>query len=74
MQLLASNRPLYDATVRLYHIVSCCPPGVQVLASNSFLYDATIMEYWANYSTTSPNASYALWPYTMDDGIVQARD
>ena len=47
-------------------------PAVRAnLAAEGMLYDSSIIEFYAPDSTTSPNASTRLWPYTMDQGIPQ---
>ena len=43
----------------------------KILSSNGFLYDSSMVEFLGELSETSKTFSQRLWPYTMDNGIIQ---
>lgn len=47
------------------------PKVREILQKNGFEYDSSINEYVAYGSTTTPNLSNRMYPYTMDHGIPQ---
>lgn len=47
------------------------PQVRSILQKNSFLYDSSIIEHMGSHSSTSKNFEQRLWPYSMDNGIIQ---
>ena len=47
------------------------PKQRAILLKNNMLYDSSIIDFISSQSTTTKNMSERLWPYSMDNGIVQ---
>ena len=47
------------------------PKVREILHKNGLMYDSSIVEMATSYSKTTKSFADRLWPYTMDDGIVQ---